>query len=191
MAETITVIAFHNPNNGAASPPAAEDWIPSCHVKICRTSRHMTPLRNWILTQCEWMKRLWGDAIQARGAGVWSATCRSALLSIILLLSSTRPPLLYPTNESFHEQNAEGWETERTCKLVREDGIRKLVGEQCYSIGCCRMSSIIALRAQIGNITASIHCPQTQRMVFISNLSLLSGWGSVGVSECVRARECV
>lgn len=53
------------------------------------------------------------------------------------------------------------------------------------------MSSIIALRAQIENITASIHCPQTQRMVFISNLSLLSGWGSVGVSERVRARECV
>lgn len=53
------------------------------------------------------------------------------------------------------------------------------------------MSSIIALRAQIENITASIHCPQTQRMVFISNLSLLSGWGSIGVSECVHARECV
>lgn len=58
---------------------------------------------------------------------------------------------------------------------MREDGIGKLVGEQCYSIGWCRMSSIIALRAQIENITASIHCPQTQRMVFISNLSLLSG----------------
>lgn len=40
------------------------------------------------------------------------------------------------------------------------------------------MSSIIALRAQIENITAPIHSPQTQRMVFISNLRLLSGWGS-------------
>lgn len=34
------------------------------------------------------------------------------------------------------------------------------------------MSSFIALRAQIENITAPIHSPQTQRMVFISNLRL-------------------
>lgn len=51
------------------------------------------------------------------------------------------------------------------------------------------MSSIIALGAQIENITAPIHSPQTQRMVFISNLSLLSGWESthpVCVCVCVR-----
>lgn len=89
VAETITVIASHNPNNGAVSPPAEEDWIPSCHVNICRTSRHMTLLRNWILTQCEWMKQLWGDATQARGAGVWNATYRSALHNSSLLLNTT------------------------------------------------------------------------------------------------------
>lgn len=48
------------------------------------------------------------------------------------------------------------------------------------------MSSIIALGAQIENITAPIHSPQTQRMVFISNLSLLSGWESTHpVCVCV------
>lgn len=50
------------------------------------------------------------------------------------------------------------------------------------------MSSIIALWAQIENITAPIHSPQTQRMVFISNLSLLSGWGS---ARPARVYMCV
>lgn len=39
----------------------------------------------------------------------------------------------------------------------------------------CGMSSIIALWAQIENITGSIHSPQTQWMVFISNHILLFG----------------
>lgn len=55
------------------------------------------------------------------------------------------------------------------------------------------MSPIITLWAQIENITAPIHISQTQRMDFISNLSVLSGWERlpwvrVRVYVCERKR---
>lgn len=74
--------------------------------------RYAGRLDTWPRCEIEFLHSVneWGsfEGMPLKHEGPEFETPHIALLSIIPFLSSTRPLLLYPANESFHEQNAGG-----------------------------------------------------------------------------------